>query len=308
MNNDSKRSVAGVQDNSRALVLGGGGAAGNAWLIGVIAGLYGAGVDVTKPDVIIGTSAGSTAAAQITAASPAELYAQVFSPAPPRAAGPAVPGAGRGPMAQAGDQMQKMKEIIAGSKDLAEMRRKMGALALENDAGSDGSRQTQWRSIVATRLPSQEWPEQLIQITAVDAHTGKPVIFDRYGKVDLIDAVAASCAGGGFAYGIGGRSYIDGGYRRSSENADLAAGYERVLVLSPLGGRSLHPLAWGSDLATQVSELRAGGSRVEIILPDDDSRTAFGDNMMNPAARQPAAQAGYSQGKALAARLAEFWR
>jgi len=46
----------------RALVLGGGGSAGNAWLIGVIVGLFDAGLDVTEGDLIIGTSAGSTAA------------------------------------------------------------------------------------------------------------------------------------------------------------------------------------------------------------------------------------------------------
>ena len=50
----------------RALVLGGGGATGNAWLIGVIAGLADAGIDVTAPDLIVGTSAGSTAAVQLS--------------------------------------------------------------------------------------------------------------------------------------------------------------------------------------------------------------------------------------------------
>src|SRR5947209_15352536 len=59
----------------RALVLGGGGSAGNAWLIGIIAGLSDAGLDVTDADLIIGTSAGSTAAAQITGANPTELLA-----------------------------------------------------------------------------------------------------------------------------------------------------------------------------------------------------------------------------------------
>jgi NTE family protein len=49
----------------RALVLGGGGSTGNAWLIGVIAGLLEAGLDVTTADLTIGTSAGSTAAAQM---------------------------------------------------------------------------------------------------------------------------------------------------------------------------------------------------------------------------------------------------
>ena len=127
--------------------------------------------------------------------------------------------------------------------------------------------------------------------------------------VDLADAVAASCANGfGVApYTIGDSRYIDGGYRRN-ENADLAAGYGRVLVLSPFGGRSRHPVEWGMQLATQVDELRAGGSSVETIFPDGDSLDAFGDNMMNPSARPPAARAGYAQGRALAEQLSEFWR
>jgi NTE family protein len=40
----------------RALVLGGGGSAGNAWVIGVIAGLFDTGLDVTTADLTIGTS------------------------------------------------------------------------------------------------------------------------------------------------------------------------------------------------------------------------------------------------------------
>jgi NTE family protein len=48
----------------RALVLGGGGSTANAWLIGVLAGLSDAGLDVTAADLTIGTSAGATAAAQ----------------------------------------------------------------------------------------------------------------------------------------------------------------------------------------------------------------------------------------------------
>jgi hypothetical protein len=65
--------------SERALVLGGGGSAGNAWLIGVIAGRLDAGVDVIEADLIIGTSAGATAAAQITTASPAQLVAAILS-------------------------------------------------------------------------------------------------------------------------------------------------------------------------------------------------------------------------------------
>jgi NTE family protein len=146
-----------------------------------------------------------------------------------------------------------------------------------------------------------------VLITAVDAYTGEPVVFDRHSGVDLVDAVAASCASG-FAYSIGGSRYIDGGYRSNAENADLAAGYGRVLVLSPLGGRSRTPVDWGMHLATQVDELRARGSRVETVLPDSDSRNAFGSNLMDLSTRPPAARAGYDQGRAVAGQLTEFWR
>ena len=187
------------------------------------------------------------------------------------------------------------------------MRRRMGAAAL--DAASHSSVQAQWRAVVAARLPSQHWPQRLLLIPAVDAHTGEPVVFDRHSGVGLVDAVAASTSNGfGIPpYSIGGNRYINGGYRRN-ENADLAAGYARVLVLSPFGGRSRHPLDWGMHLATQVDELRARGSRVETIFPDSNSEHMFGANAMDHSLRPAAARAGYSQGRALAGQLAQFWR
>ena len=292
----------------RALVLGGGGAAGNAWLIGVIAGLFDAGLDVTGADLVIGTSAGSTAAAQLTSATPADLLAGILSaPARPKT-GPAGPGGGRGALAPMSGHLETTSRIIAAATDAADMRRRMGAAALETEAAADDSAPTRWRATVAGRLPSQHWPQRPLLITAVDAVTGEPVVFDRHSGVDLADAVAASTANGFGVppYRIGGHRYIDGGYRRN-ENADLAAGYGRVLVLSPLGGRTRHPLEWGLQLAAQVDELRADGSRVETILPDAGSLNAFGANMMDLSARVPAARAGYGQGQALAGPLAEFW-
>lgn len=145
-------------------------------------------------------------------------------------------------------------------------------------------------------------------ITAVDAHTGEPAVFDRHSGVDLVDAVAASTANGlGVPpYTIGGNRYIDGGYR-ADVNADLATGYARVLILAPLGTRTRTRLDWGLHLSAQADELRAHGSRVECIFPDADSLNAFGANLMDQWARPASARAGYAQGGALAHRLAEFW-
>lgn len=294
-----------LHQGTRALVLGGGGSTGNAWLIGVLAGLSDAGLDPTEADLTVGTSAGSTAAAQISGATPSDLFAALDAAPPPP--GP-VGSTGGGEAARpATEHLDRMRATIAASEDPADLRRRLGAAALERDAASDGSWQAKWRATVAGRLPYQEWPERAVLITAVDAHTGEPAVFDRESGVDLVDAVAASCSSS-FPYRIGGRCYIDGGYRSNADNADLAAGCRLVLVLSPLGGRSFHPPEWGTHLHAQVAELRAGGSRVETVFPDPASEHLFGANAMNPSLRPAAARAGYDQGRRLAERIADLWR
>lgn len=294
---------------TRALVLAGAGAAGNAWQLGLIAGLCEAGVDLTEAELIIGTSAGSTVAAQITSGlRPAELYAAILAepPQPPRApADTPASGAGRPGQLSGPGYMNWSDEIIAASTDAADMRRRMGAAALERDT-SGGASGARWRDIVAARLPRHEWPEQAVLIPALDAQTGEPVVFDRHSGIDLVDAVAASTSAM-TPYPIGERRYLNGGYRRSS-NADLAAGSARVLVLEPFGGRSRTPLEWGMDLATQVGELRAGGSEVETVFPDAGAGDVFNANALDPSTRLPAARGGYAQGRALADQLTVFWR
>ena len=294
-----------LQHSSTALVLGGGGSTGNAWLIGVVAGLFDAGLDVTTADLTVGTSAGATAAAQLAGASADSLLATTLSVAPPRRSAPNAPG--RGPAAPVVNHLERVNSLIASATDAADLRSRLGAAALELDAASDGSWTTQWRATVASRLPSRHWPQRTVFITAVDAGTGEPVVFDRHSGVDLADAVAASCSSG-LPYRIGDHLYLDGGYRANAENADLAAGYGRVLVLSPFGGRSLTPAAWGTHLATQLDELRAGGSRVETIFPDAGAEHLFGVNGMDLSLRPAAARAGYDQGRAHAGQLTGFWR
>jgi NTE family protein len=209
---------------------------------------------------------------------------------------------------------ERMRAIGAAATSAADLRRAMGAFGLESDS-TLGSGAEQRRAMVAARLPSPEWPDRPMLVTAVDAHTGALVAFDRDSGVDLVDAVTASTALPGLVptVGINGARYIDGGVP-SPENADLASGYANVVVLSPLGGRTgpppegqfeglRRPPEWGVDLTSQVEGLRKQGSHVEVITPDADSRAAMGTNMMDLAARIPAARAGFAQGKQEAARL-----
>jgi NTE family protein len=303
-----------VVDNV-ALVLGGGGAAGNAWEIGIIAGLAEAGLDMTQAaDVVVGTSAGATAAAQVRSGVPAaELLAAVLSPP----VQPAGRNRERPPSLPMATVFERMRAIGAAATSAADLQRAMGAFGLESDA-TLGPGAAQRRAIVAARLPRPQWPDRPMIVTAIDAHTGELTAFDRDSGVDLVDAVTASCALPGLVptHSINGRRYIDGGVR-STDNADLASGYANVVVLSPLGGRSQErgadpagqfeglrrPPEWGTDLASQVESLRKQGSHVEVITPDAESRAAMGTNQMDPATRTPAARAGFAQGKREAGRV-----
>jgi NTE family protein len=301
-----------------ALVLGGGGAAGNAWEIGVIAGLAEAGLDMTEAaDLVVGTSAGATAAAHVRSGRPpAELLASVLAPS----IQPVGQNRERPPSLPMTTVFERMRAIGATATSVNDLRRAMGAFGLETDpllAPGAGQR----RAIVAARLPSLEWPDRPMIVTAVDARTGELAAFDRDSGVDLVDAVTASTALPGLVptVSINGGRFIDGGVG-GGENADLASGYATIVVLSPLGGRSQTPPApgadpggqfeglprppeWGTDLASQVGALRQQGSRVEVITPDADSRAAMGTNHMDPATRIPAARAGFAQGKQEATRV-----
>ena len=294
-----------------ALVLGGGGAAGNAWEIGVIAGLAEAGLDMTEAaDLVVGTSAGATAAAQLRSGiPPAELLASVLSPP----VQPVGQNRERPPSLPMATVFERMRAIGAAATSAADLQRAMGAFGLESDSIL-GPAAEQRREMVAARLPRREWPERPMIVVAVNAHTGELVAFNRESGVELVDAVTASTALPGLVptVSINGARYIDGGVR-SPDNADLASGYANVVVLSPLGGRS-GTLSEGQfeglrrppgvDLASEVEALRKQGSHVEVITPDADSRAAMGANQMDPATRIPAARAGFAQGKQEATRLA----
>src|SRR5205085_9023527 len=69
------------ETRTRALGLGGGGVAGVAWELGILAGLQDSGVDVRGADIIIGTSAGSVVGAQISSGADLEsLFASQLTP------------------------------------------------------------------------------------------------------------------------------------------------------------------------------------------------------------------------------------
>ena len=268
----------------QALVLGGGGVAGIAWITGLLTGLAVAGQDVTGADVIIGTSAGATVAAQVGSdLSLDELFARQTQPALQSREIPVELDLDK----LAADWGEIMTGVTSGE----EMLRRAGAYALAADTVPEAKR----RAVIESRLPSRAWPTRRVQLVAVDAETGQPYVFDSQSGAELVDAVAASCAVPGiWPVTIGGRRFIDGGIR-SSDNADLAEGSERIVIISPLGYDS--PIPSPQPLRQVVGQLRDQGSEVIVMVPDQASAAAIGANPLDPGTRVPAAEAGRAQGR-----------
>jgi NTE family protein len=150
-----------------ALVLGGGGAAGQAWQIGVIAGLAEAGLDLTEAaDLVVGTSSGSTTAAHVRSGIPAaELLASVLSP-PVQPVGQNRELPPSLPMATV---FERMRTIGAAATSAADLQRAMGAFGLESDSILGPAAAGQRRAMVAARLPRPEWPDRPMIVAAVEA-------------------------------------------------------------------------------------------------------------------------------------------
>lgn len=272
----------------RALVLGGGGVTGIAWELGVVAGLADAGVDVVGADLVVGTSAGATVAAQITTGPLAPLVDAQLAEETAEIA--------------AVLDLDLLIEIFLLLEDRSsssdDRRAQVGARALAAATVPEAVR----RAVIAARLPHHRWPDQPVLLTAVDAHSDAFRTFDASSGVDLVDAVAASCAVPAVwpPVTIGDRRYVDGGVR-SSTNADLAAGHDVVVVLTPMA-ETMTP---GVD--RELDALRAGGAEVVVVRADDEALDRMGDNPLDPARRGPAVREGRRQGAAAVASVSRAW-
>jgi NTE family protein len=273
-----------------ALVLGAGGHAAIAWELGVLAGMADAGVDICDADVIVGTSAGSLVGVQITSdLTLEELFQRQTDPHLQTKESP--------PPVDFTRWRADVMRVKEGPGDAIAVLKRFGALALQMPADAQGAR----RNMIAARLPSHTWPERRLLIVAVDVESGERRAFDSSSGVDLVDAVTASGAVPGIwpAVALGGRRYMDGGVY-SIDNADLAVGCDRVLILT-LPAR-VPPLCVAS-LDAAVDTLRRSGAGVDVVHPDEASQAAFasvGGNLLDPSVREAAARAGREQGQRVA--------
>jgi NTE family protein len=276
------------------LVLAGGGIAGIAWETGVLRGIADEAPDTARAllaaDTLVGTSAGSTVAAQIGSGLGIEaLYDRQLAPTSTEI--------------DPGVSIETITEVFLSAladpdAATAQKLQRIGEIALRTPTVTEGVR----RAVIEARLPSHEWPFRDLRVTAIDTATGELVTFDRSSGVTLVDAVAASCAVPGVwpPVTIGPRRFMDGGVG-STVNMAVATDCDAAVVLVPSGRSSPSPFGSGA-----VAEVDGFPVPTFGLFADDEALAAFGANPLDPACRIPSARAGRAQGRRVAADVAGF--
>ena len=285
-----------MAEHKRALVLGGGGVAGIAWELGVLHGLTAAGIDLGAADLVVGTSAGSVVGAALRFGQADAAYqAQIAEDTPPAQY--------REPTAFSGEAFLNAL-AAAGAQGGGEQaaRARIGELAL---GAATQLSEEQWVAQISALVPAAMWPERPLAVTTVDAGTGEFRVFGADDGVSLQRAVAASCAVPTVwpPVEMDGNRYMDGGIR-SGTNADVAEGYDAVLVLSC--GLEAPSSPFGPSLPQALEKL-GRHSRVVLIEADAAALQAFGSNMLLQSTRRPSAEAGRRQAEQRLADVRELW-
>ena len=296
---------------TRALVLGGGGPVGVAWEVGLAAGLEQEGIRLVDADLFVGTSAGSIVGAMLALDRPtAELLATQHAIAGEQAPAGTTDGA-----FDLAPLMQEFIKLYTSDAPPQQLRADIGRFALGAKVALS---EDEWLATFQNNklIATGEWPAKPYVCTAIDAETGEFVAWSKDSGVPIARAIASSCCVPGIfpPVTINGRRYIDGGMK-SATNAELAAGHDRVIVVSVTAGMERAANAFPGIAARfkrrmddELGAITSKGGAVEMIIPDDVSQAAFGTNLMDFSRRGEIADAGLRQGKLEAARLREFWK
>jgi NTE family protein len=292
---------------SRAVAFGGGGEWFIAWMLGYANGLLEEGVDLSKADVTIGTSAGAMVGAAIKAGRLAEFTQ-------------ALQQLGANP-----DMANKELNISLGAASQVRARTTMG----QTDVITPASIQEIGRAAMAahnapdekyvgsidTLLGLSSWPAGHFT-TSTDCYTGESVIVGADSGVTIAQAAAASSS----LPGVNGPTWLDdrlcmdGGVSLSSTHADMLAGAKSVVIIGMFDFKANPPqhvnpsfgIAERVNPGTaqrEAAALRAAGSSVHVAIANPDPQT----NFMDAAQIIPAIATGKAAGKADAKTIASMW-
>ena len=289
----------------RALVLGGGGVLGFAWMVGALTVLKEeTGWDPRDASHLVGTSAGAVLAATLACGVGVDNLArhqegllvegdhQIGFRHDVDSGGPLPPAPALRPgspelLRRTLRSPRRFPPMVVFFSLMPEGRGELPAVTRE----------------VETIVPTGWAPHPNAWMIALDYETGRRIPFGKEDAppADLKDAVTASCTIPGWftSVEIGGRRYVDGGVW-SPFSVDLLSreDVDEVLVLGPMA--SFH-YDQPRDVATRIerrlrraaterllregNKVRRNGTPVRFLTPGPEDLEAFGYNLMDPRRR-----------------------
>ena len=292
---------------SRAVAFGGGGEWFIAWMLGYANGLLEEGVDLSKADVTIGTSAGAMVGAAIKAGQQAE-FTQAL-----QQLGTNPEMANKELNISLGADSQVRARTIMGQTDVitpASIQQIGRAAMAAHNAPDD-----KYVGSINTLLGLSSWPAGHYT-TSTDCYTGESVIVGADSGVTIAQAAAASSSlpGVNGPTWLGDRLCMDGGVSQSSTHANMLAGAKSVVIIGMFDFKTHPPqhvnpsfgIAERVNPGTaqrEAASLQAAGSSVHVAIANPDPQT----NFMDAAQIIPAIATGKAAGKTDAPRIAAIW-
>lgn len=290
---------AGSAPQRRALVLSGGGPTGRAFEVGILKGLRDAGVDVTQPDLVVGTSAGGVLGSQLRAGDSVDAMYDALLTATDSGTG-APTDVGFDPAYF----LQTVQILNAATDVTPDLRVEIGNRALAAPKAMSMDDQLHF---IDTDLGGlvHHWPSQPLELAAADVSTGTMRFFDSTQNAPIELALAASSAlpGRVAPIDIGEQRYMDGMVGGACPtgcwpNLDGAAGYDIIVVI--MTGDA-------PPVDQEVARMRSLGSKLIVISPNAEAAAARGQNPFDLSRLGPAAEAARHQATSLAGDVRNLW-
>jgi NTE family protein len=279
----------------RTVVFDAGGVAGMAWTTGLVYGLKHEECDISKAEVLIGSSLSALLAAQIHSGIALDKLFSMQALA-------STPHSWQSVTSIESYRILELWSQLIASDTNSSQENILDILLKKHTTFTPLA----WKKIISEHIFMLDWSERALQVVATDCESGQLVIFDKLSGVSLLDAIAASSATPGLVdpIKIDGRYYTDGGLH-SAKSIAFAAGAQKIIIISPMG-----TAGWpinNKHYFMQVEKLKESGSDVMFITPDYPSRIEFEDNPFLIQTRAHTAEAGFIQGRKLPEDIKSFW-
>lgn len=279
---------------NKALILGGGGAVGNAWETAIITTLIKNDVPLAEAEIIVGTSAGSIVGSKLACG--VELLGKDHSKT--------------FPYPQSGPDIESIKAVFKLWTSVEFMDDKTSKQIARIASKANTISEQEWTSLVAHQM-IDAWPEKDLRICSVNANTGLFEVFTKDDGVSLRKVIASSCAIPGMfpLITLEQSQYMDGGvYSGTNAQIVIEDQPDLAVIIAPIcKGTALIGEFADRCLQSEVQQLKAKGCKVMVISPNENDINALGDNLMDTSRLMSASMAGQKRALALLNEMKIAW-